>query len=354
MLPCGHTFCLKCIQKTNNRLCPLCKKNCSLPADGLQGLPKNFIVESFIASLPSVVQCAVAGDDSHGPVKFFCIDCWDPLCAKCGQGHNQCNRHTKNHVVKLMSEVDQSDIELHNRQKHIVCSQHKDKTIEFNCTNCELFICSTCYILSHNSHKCISVEDADAKLLVKLDDTQRELQESIKLTEAKIKMATISKNKLEGDTIRLLETLKALISDVKNKMETEYAKIVSKVDEYFNNDIKLIIEKTDEEKKELEQIVHETQMKLQRLQEKLSSFKRYSSPLSTAVERALLLNNDETTQLTSKIENTNDHPIYQLSDISQWKSDMDDWLKSFVKMLSNAEAIPRINSEDILIMAKLV
>ena len=49
-LPCGHTFCLQCIKKANNRLCSLCKREWSLPANGLQALPKNFIVENWIRS----------------------------------------------------------------------------------------------------------------------------------------------------------------------------------------------------------------------------------------------------------------------------------------------------------------
>ena len=51
ILPCGHTFCLRCVQSTNNQLCSLCKSEWSLPTIGLQGLPKNFIADSFITSL---------------------------------------------------------------------------------------------------------------------------------------------------------------------------------------------------------------------------------------------------------------------------------------------------------------
>ena len=123
-LPCGHTFCLQCIQKTNNQLCALCKKDWTLPDNGFQGLPKNFIVDSFITSLPSVSNCAVAGNSSHGPVEYFCLSCWEPLCVKCGQGHTQFNTITKDHVVKMMSEVDQSDVESHSRKIALLCVQH--------------------------------------------------------------------------------------------------------------------------------------------------------------------------------------------------------------------------------------
>ena len=161
-LPCGHTFCLQCIQKTNNQLCSLCKKEWSLSANGYQGPQKNFIVESIISSLPCVSQCALAESSSHGPVESFCVDCWDPLCEKCALGHNQFSRMTKTHVIKKLIDIDQSDVVQHNQKRALLCSQHKGEIIKFFCTNCKQFICSTCHVLSsHNGHRCTSVEEED-------------------------------------------------------------------------------------------------------------------------------------------------------------------------------------------------
>ena len=99
----------------------------------------------------------------HGTVKFLRIGCCEPLCGKCGQRHTKYNRLTKNHVIKKISEIDQSDIGLHNRQMALLCNQHMDKPIEFYCTNCDKFICNTCYVLFHNKHDCISVDNTDIK-----------------------------------------------------------------------------------------------------------------------------------------------------------------------------------------------
>ena len=225
-LPCGHTFCLQCIQKISDHSCSLCKREWSLPSNGWQGLPKNFIVENCITSLPSISHCAVAGNSSHGAVKFLCIDCWDPLCDECGQGHTKFSRAMKNHVVKMISEIDQSDIELHNRQMALLCNQHKDKPIEFYCTNCDKFICNTCYVIFHNKHDCISVEDADAKLCSQIDDLVKNIRKSINLNEEMVKEITLSKKALENDKHKFLEAVKELIDDVKAKIQCEFNKIV--------------------------------------------------------------------------------------------------------------------------------
>ena len=353
-LPCGHTFCLRCIQNISNRLCSLCKREWSLPENGCQGLPKNFIAENCITSLPSISHCTVAGNSSHGAVKFLCIDCWDPLCDKCGHGHTQFSRLTMNHVVKLLSEVDQSDIELHNRQKTLLCNQHKDKAIEFYCTNCDMFVCCSCYILFHNKHDCISVEEADAKLCSKINDLVKKFQEIINLNEKMVKEVTQSKKTLENDKNKFLEALKALTDDVKAKLQIEFEKILGKVDKYYNNVVKLVFEKTEAKTQEFEKIIAETQKKLLSLKDAMSSFERHTSPLSTPVERASVLKDDSITQLTSKLEVNNYFSGYQLPDISQWKNNIDNWNQSVMKLLHSVIDLPLItdNIRSVLITSK--
>ena len=353
-LPCGHTFCLRCIQKTNNRLCSLCKKEWSLPANGCLGLPKNFIVENCITSLPSISNCAVAGNSSHGAVKFLCIDCWDPLCAKCGQGHTQFTRLTKNHMVKAISEVDQSDIELHNRQKALVCDQHKNMEIKFYCTECDTFSCHTCEVLYHKKHDCISIEDADAKLCSQINNSVDKVQEIIIFHKKKVVEVQLSKETLENDKNEFLKALKNLVDEVKTKMQTEFDKIVRKVDDYYNNLVKLVATETEKKIIELENNIQETQRKLQSLKDTMSLFKRHTPPLSTPAERASFLKDNSITQLTSKLELDNYCPVYKLSDIDQWKNDIENWNKSVTKLFHSVTDISQLidNSRPLLITSK--
>ena len=55
VLPCIHTFCLKCLEQywkdeqPGNRVpCPLCRMEFEIPAGGLSRLPKNFFVEKLL------------------------------------------------------------------------------------------------------------------------------------------------------------------------------------------------------------------------------------------------------------------------------------------------------------------
>ena len=356
-LSCGHTFCLKCIEKTNNRLCALCKREWSPPAKGLLGLPKNFVVENFTTSLPSISHCAVAGNNSHGNVKYFCIDCWDPLCEKCGQGHTQFSRSMKNHVVKLISEIHHTDIELHNRQRMLLCNQHKDKAIEFFCTDCDKLSCQTCYVLFHNTHKCISVEEAGAKLLPQLEDAKQKVHESIILSEEKLKTIKLSTEKLENDKRKLLEAVQSLTNNRMGKLQAEHEKIMGKLDECLIKGLtQLIVEKMNEEKKELEKFFKETQAKLKSLQEALLSLKNLTLPSSSAIERVSFLTDRlySITQLTNMSEVTSYRSSYQLPEVNQWQANRINWLQLFTTMLSNMAALPQTNSKDVTIMPRYV
>ena len=257
-------------------------------------------------------------------------------------------------MIKKINEINQSDIELHNRQKTLLCNQHKDKLIEFHCTNCDKFVCCSCYILSHNKHNCVSIEDADVSLLAQLHDSEKKLETSKNIKEEKIKAVQLNKEKLENHKHKLLDSVKMLINNFKEKLKIEYEKIIEKIDECFMQVTTLIVEKTDEGRKEYDKFLMETQSKLQSLQEAISLIKKHASPSSTPIERASLLKDNSITQLNTKLEDTNDHPNYQVLDISQWKADMNDWLQSLTKILSNIKIIPQINSKDFTITSRFV
>ncbi len=350
LLPCGHTFCLQCIQKTNNKPCSLCKKEWPLPANGLQGLQKNAVAEKLIQSLSSISHCAAAGNDSHGQIKYLCIDCWDPLCEKCAKNHTQFSRVLKNHVVKKMNEVDQSDVELNYQRKALLCAQHKDKLMELLCTHCDQFICHKCYISSHNSHECVSAEYADAKLKLQIDQLKINVQENVNKIDGKVKLLKSVKLSLETSKANQLQYIKILLDDVKKQLRVEHDKIISKIDECFKNAVKSIDEKTHAKNKELEQEVQANEAKLQSLQEAMSSIEQYTTPLSTAVERATLLKEDSIGQIMKTAKFTPHYQSHWLiqEPIIEWKTSIDDWLLSYKNTLSFFQNVPQLDVEHLM------
>lgn len=87
ILPCGHTFCLRCLTEIHKTLipkeelgCPFCRQVFSVPKDGLAALPKNYSLTKLIeASRPSD-PC-----DKHRTrsLEMYCVDCSSVICVRC-------------------------------------------------------------------------------------------------------------------------------------------------------------------------------------------------------------------------------------------------------------------------------
>ena len=64
ILPCGHTFCLRCLQKqhetsisdrsTFNTKCAICRVPWAVPDQGVTSLPKNFVAQRCSLMLPAL------------------------------------------------------------------------------------------------------------------------------------------------------------------------------------------------------------------------------------------------------------------------------------------------------------
>ena len=75
-LICLHTVCFECLQLMPVPLvCPLCRKNTPMPADGAQGLLKNF----YIQKLVDVIAIAEAALQKAGSVDGTV------RCSECGK-----------------------------------------------------------------------------------------------------------------------------------------------------------------------------------------------------------------------------------------------------------------------------
>jgi len=107
ILPCIHTFCLNCLLSygKNRRPgdcipCPLCRKEFTIPADGLSGIQKNFFMEKFlnarklsggeeerytVCDVCSSVEAASAVE----PATMHCFECQQNYCEQCSWSHSR-------------------------------------------------------------------------------------------------------------------------------------------------------------------------------------------------------------------------------------------------------------------------
>jgi len=105
LLPCFHTFCLGCLQKSfadqqpgDGVPCAVCRRIFNVPDDGIEALPPHFFVENILDSkrilnqLTQQHKCEICCDDDDDDDGFekqfatsYCGECAQFLCSRCSK-----------------------------------------------------------------------------------------------------------------------------------------------------------------------------------------------------------------------------------------------------------------------------
>jgi len=162
VLPCNHSFCLKCLlnygedrQPGDSMPCPLCRKEFTIPDDGLSGTQRNFLVEKLL------------------------------------------------HARKLSVGEEAS---------RVLCDIHKGEEIKVFCLECKLAICVRCFIKSHKTHDCSDIEEVSGGLRKQAESDADKATELLKKTGEVLVRFETERNDLinhlagiEGDSSRQVD-----------------------------------------------------------------------------------------------------------------------------------------------------
>jgi len=170
VLPCVHTYCLQCIkawckdsQPGDKLACPLCRKEFSLPNNGVEDLPKNFYVINFLemkelqmkelSSVESMTSpCeACSGDEESVAEKSTrsrkLIEIGDDINAdELGQSvpPATCDEHTDENL-KLKKTFEHLTLQSTGYTSIVIASQHCNdmlSVILFNCLRIDVSVCN--------------------------------------------------------------------------------------------------------------------------------------------------------------------------------------------------------------------
>jgi len=245
VLPCVHTYCLKCIkawskdkQPGDKLACPLCRKEFTLPSNGVDDLPKNFFISNFlqmkelssVESNASPCEACSGEEESESEVQneasVYCVECQMKLCKICERGHKVIKATSSHKIMKLGQNTDPQSMYLW--MPPTSCDIHKDKNIEIYCFDCKLALCIMCYIKTHNLHKCSDVNEviddfrkqmaSDADNVVGGVDKCREMLDSLEKEKNEF-VEEVEKTRVEIS--EKAEQLKQMIDDHKEKLMNE-------------------------------------------------------------------------------------------------------------------------------------
>jgi len=169
ILPCVHTYCLKCIRAfcrdkhpEDKVECPLCRNKFEIPQNGVDCLRKNFLVESMknvADTLSRSTGCEVCGLDQSKPDKksaiMFCRECNQRMCKKCVNSHGRFKGMRKHQLVKIFK--GEKTGALSAKLAINYCDKHPAETLNRYCLDCKAAIGVACYVESHKSHNCLDI-----------------------------------------------------------------------------------------------------------------------------------------------------------------------------------------------------
>ncbi|XP_013421546.1 tripartite motif-containing protein 2-like [Lingula anatina] len=194
VLPCLHTYCKRCLasyipEKTPGSifLCPLCQKETKLPKDGVEGFPHNYFIDSLQDTVLTPTRkkkcgaCAVEGEDIEAVSK--CLNCSEYLCGPCAKSHIRF-KMLINHKVYTFEQLRSGE---HHQEVQefqcVFCPEHKEEPIRYFCLKCQIPICRDCKVLTHDEHKCTSLDTAIETVKPKLASMLEKLDDKISIQE---------------------------------------------------------------------------------------------------------------------------------------------------------------------------
>jgi len=250
VLPCIHTFCLKCLinygkdrQPGDGMPCPLCRKEFTIPDDGLSGIQKNFFMEQLLSARKlsaseeaGHILCDVCSSDearsseatsSAKQATRYCFRCQQNFCDHCSQSHQKI-KSTANHVtVEIGKELQKEEIA---SRLPATCDTHRDKETEVFCLECELAICMMCFVKSHKTHDCSDIEE------VSIDRRKKVKSDTDKITKLLKKIGRVLPRfeKETNDLVNRLAGIKVEINAAADKLiaaiERDRQKLLSEVE----------------------------------------------------------------------------------------------------------------------------
>ena len=229
MLPCLHTFCLKCIEqygKSNYNecdvmTCPVCRSEFNVPNGDFRNLKTNFQIDELIT-----VQSASREMGEKNVCDRTSIIGSDP------------------NVTQLIPQSNPSTQAIQNKCSTHLCNRHPGEQTRRVCRTCKISCCVICSELDHSKHDCCEVEDIKSRFQEHCNDV------CMVLTDMKVHYELVNDN---------LQSFMAGIATAENEIVKRSEAIKQMVDRHKS----ILLEKLNASKSRILKNVSKTMEELQ-------------------------------------------------------------------------------------------
>ncbi|XP_011405840.1 PREDICTED: E3 ubiquitin-protein ligase TRIM56-like [Amphimedon queenslandica] len=238
VLPCLHTFCLKCIKGFSNKdsslTCPECRaKHEPLPVSGTN-YPVNVSILPELEEAKSgdkgsrICGFCTAGDVAVG----FCEDCGEYLCQYCRDFHKKGKAFLSHNISAIDDSNSTLDsvVSFSKQPANVSCVRHPKYELEIYCRDCSCLVCYKCmFEPSHKGHDYGSINDVSQEI----EQEMKSLSEAASSKEIQFEACVAFIEKIERAVI--LEQDK-----VRQKVKSIFDNLMTLLEEVFTEDNKTI------------------------------------------------------------------------------------------------------------------
>ncbi|XP_055079178.1 E3 ubiquitin-protein ligase TRIM33 isoform X2 [Periophthalmus magnuspinnatus] len=193
LLPCLHSFCLKCIPQPDRQVsvqvpgphghtdthivnvmrCSVCFQDYKQ----LDIIDNYFVKDTSDATSSSdekSAQVCTSCEDNAGTIGF-CVECGEWLCKTCVEAHQRV-KITKDHTIRTKEDANTETVGT-SGQRPVFCPIHKQEHLKLFCETCDTLTCRDCQLLEHKEHRYQFLEEAFMNQKGMIEATMAKLQE---------------------------------------------------------------------------------------------------------------------------------------------------------------------------------
>ena len=394
LLPCSHTFCLGCLQRTLNmkeeraakRLlvepqqeperrhkletdgeiesetteavysdeaqsvnvqtqkigCPVCKRehtieglsHLSVDLEALQTIEYEQLQKSLSKSKVSQ-KCASCSKERT--ITTHCDVCGG-ICQRCSDAHREFGVFAQHNILPI-DELTRENFGV-KKSAHL-CSRH-GKTVTMYCNSCSLVICHVCIVKQHQSHNVSLLEEVDEKIREKVRRQSEEVQQTMKVFEGYRKYIAGVEGEVVGESYNA--KLKVKVNkefDAKIKqLQDERESLVNYIDSYDSQSKKQVWS----EKQAVELVLNKIEAGL-RMAEKARRCVNPADRIAMNAQGSKIL--DEVSKATWSHDSLPTPLVFQRS--SKYEKQPCEELSSTTDWLSSCDDLAPITEKDIIV-----
>ncbi|KAM9343991.1 LOW QUALITY PROTEIN: E3 ubiquitin-protein ligase TRIM33 [Pholidichthys leucotaenia] len=178
LLPCLHSFCLKCIPQPERQIsvqvpgphgqtdthivnvmrCSVCHQDYK-QSDLIDNYFVKDTTEATSTSDEKAAQVCTSCEDNAGTIGF-CVECGEWLCKTCVEAHQRV-KITKDHKIRTKEDANAASESVGTSgQRPVFCPIHKQEPLKLFCETCDTLTCRDCQLLEHKEHRYQFLEEA--------------------------------------------------------------------------------------------------------------------------------------------------------------------------------------------------